>query len=91
MPKVTKCLSMTKCQGFWNPREELSESFPQRSVFLWYLYLIQDFFGNANLHLIFFLKIHFKTLETLLWGKIQTHSTPHEGFIFVAFGAVKQS
>ena len=28
--------------------------FSQRSVFLWYLYLIQDFFGNANLHLIFF-------------------------------------
>ena len=55
-------------------------------VFLSYLYLIQDFFGNANLHLIFFKKSTLKHWKHFFGESKQTHSTPHEGFIFIVTG-----
>ena len=70
-------------QGFWNPREELSESFP-KEVFFCGIYICFKIFLEMPIYTLFsFKKSTLKHWKHFFGESKQTHSTPHEGFIFL--------
>ena len=65
------------------PREELSESFP-KEVFFCGIYIWFKIFLEMPIYTLFsFKKSTLKHWKHFFGESKQTHSTPHEGFIFV--------